>query len=904
MELGTARRRNAPAAVSQVLSSLTNLIAALFALRSGAAASFGRATISILAFFIVGSLARSAYGSLAQARSRFPSESGQFEGLVVLSALRWSGLTALPAAAAAVAINGTSFLLHGFVLLVALPGTAALDAYRFSMVSAGKPTRAVIIDALWLVSTLVVGVLVYQDRIGPEAVVSLWLLTGGILGVGVAAQYRRLSSQLDEFRQRTWRISSNFGMSAVIASIPNFVFPFLAVLVVSKEELAGVRAVETAFGAVVLASSTAVLTYQHQIIEHSELGELQKRNRLILKALTLVFVAFALTVLGTTIGGRLIEWVLGSTFGATTVTERLLISAKYLAIVPASLLTYHLVSTRQEGLLVRTRLLMSVLATGTGLLACRLWNLPTGMAVVFAITSASNFAFVGVAVRRFSVKEVAGDRLLLNVFLALASLVIAFVVTTTDPLRLALLTYLVLSVFLVRSALKANAPTTAALLFGLALYTGVGVYAVEYVGIIRNGGPGIGSTPKQLLNHRGSSFGFLAYASACMIMVRWFSQTIGKTPFGRSLTLRTRQKPGLIPNPRSAIAAGSFVALSGLALGAVVRWSSLSYQNNDAIKSNPLLFFVFAGLPFLTLFWVDVASNEKGNRRVASLIGLLSALLLLVIVARIGARNQAVTLVTGLAAFAVLGPSSRTKGRTQLLTKRNLILAAVIVPLLLSAAALRVSRGTDVTFTESLRDGSAVAQFANVDNIVDQDYRYPPLILLREMGPQPVLDRASIFTVGAQSVIPFAGSNTLSRTFAEPIDPVRTENGEGFGYLVIADGWVLFGYLGAVFSAGFLSMLFAVVAPNLTSRDPRFARLMSAAAISLIVPIMRTSTGGALGLSIRYLLPLAVLHAGWRGCRLGRSPKHALMPDQHTPSGPLVDLADKTNPGDLLRSSK
>lgn len=830
--------------------------------------------MSILVFLIASSLSRSAFGSLAQARSRFSTEEAAFAGLVVLSAYR-TGLLAAPIAAGIVlSINGLSYALHAIILLVALPGVLAHDAYRFAMLATGQPNRTVIIDLLWFAAMLLLAASTFWWSIGSELTVSIWLASGGLLGTAATLSFRHLLSALAEFSATTVKFASHLGMFSVIGGIPNFVFPLLAVLVVSTEEIAQMRSIETAFGVVVLANSVSILGFQHRIIESTEAGDASDRRVLIGRAVTLIAASFVFTLLATTVGGTLLELVLGDIFANTSLSQRLLISTKFAAIAPAALLTFEFVSTRREAMFVRSRLAASIFCTMVGLIFASLTGLAIGTAVVFGLMTIANLAFLALAQLNHRGELRTHPNLTLRLLvLPVLSIVAGLLITQVEPLRISLIAYLLLALALVRSAIREGETVTAALLFGLWLYTGVGVYAVEYVAVIRTGAPGIGSTPRGLLNYRGSSHGYVLYSATTLIFVRWFCTKISRTTAGRSFSVVPRTISHSRPSPRLLILLACTMALASLVIGVASRWSQLSYQNNDGIKSNPILFFLFGGLPFLALFWLDVACNDRKYRRTARALTALSLLVLMLVVAKIGARNQALTMVTGLGAYAALGTALERK-KYSLSTGRTLVILCCLLPLLVAAGALRVSRGTEMSFAQSINNGSAIAQFASVDNVVDQDYRYPPLVLLREMGPRPSLNRSDVAVVGFQSIVPFVGSNTLSRTFAEPIDPERTKNGEGFGYLIITDGWILFRYVGPVFSAAFLAILFAAIVPDPRFADPRFSRLMSAAAIALIIPILRTSTGGAIGLSLRYLLPLAVLHASWRGYGLVRVRRH------------------------------
>jgi O-antigen/teichoic acid export membrane protein len=100
------------------------------------------------------------------------------------------------------------------VLAILLPGLLLQDAWRFSFVATGRPTRAVVNDATWLMSQLIAFSAVALLTV-PTAPVLLgaWCLAGGVAGLlgiaqsGVVPSLSRAVAFAREHRDLNWHLA-------------------------------------------------------------------------------------------------------------------------------------------------------------------------------------------------------------------------------------------------------------------------------------------------------------------------------------------------------------------------------------------------------------------------------------------------------------------------------------------------------------------------------------------------------------------------------------------------------------------------------------------------------------------------------------------------------------------------
>ena len=222
-----------------------------------------------------------------------------------------------------VLIFATGALFHhpwtGLAFAIVLPAILAQDVLRLTAIGLGRPSLAVVADALWVAPMLgifVANLFGFRER--AECSIYLWGLSGLVSAAILAFKLRvapHHSGILDWWRT-DWPMRVRFGSFASIGQI-NYVFMTLAVMMTAGSiAAAGIRGALTLFGPIaMLLSAMPMVFIPHAARTGNSLGDqwrLLSRTSLATSALTLVAAGCLMAV-----PARVGAAVLGASWQAT-----------------------------------------------------------------------------------------------------------------------------------------------------------------------------------------------------------------------------------------------------------------------------------------------------------------------------------------------------------------------------------------------------------------------------------------------------------------------------------------------------------------------------------------------------------------------------------------------------------
>lgn len=258
------RRRLGWGVADQGISSLTNLLPAVFVGRAVGAAEFGRFAGVMLAYQIASGLLRGVVSEPVIVRysraTRSESEAAVRASLG--ASLTLGALTAVPVALIGVLDDG-SFQRMMAVLALTLPALQLQDAMRYVALAWGRPAVAAWNDLLWLAITLVAGgVMAAMDVTTALPYFVAWTVGGAVAGpVGlIALRVRPEPSAAGIYLGQHGNLAAAYGFESVAQRGAPRLASIGVGVVAGVREFAGLR------GALLFATQLAVLTQAVRLV--------------------------------------------------------------------------------------------------------------------------------------------------------------------------------------------------------------------------------------------------------------------------------------------------------------------------------------------------------------------------------------------------------------------------------------------------------------------------------------------------------------------------------------------------------------------------------------------------------------------------------------------------------------
>lgn len=259
----TARRsahwlRRGVVLVDQALSSVSNLLAVVLVARVLSPAEFGYFALAYAILTLTLGLSRAYFGSRISLAPN-AQEARRVTTALVAGMLVLSPLVVLVVLAVASAATSGQAALTVLIVALATPVVCIQDALRFGAVAGGRPSVALVSDAVWIVAMLL-PFLLSSDLTAPAAL-TLWAgaafaaLLVALVGFG---ERPRLRAGLAELRRRE-AVASALTLGAVATTAATLLVLLVVTRVLGPASTGSLRGASTAMGPVnVLFAFTAV----------------------------------------------------------------------------------------------------------------------------------------------------------------------------------------------------------------------------------------------------------------------------------------------------------------------------------------------------------------------------------------------------------------------------------------------------------------------------------------------------------------------------------------------------------------------------------------------------------------------------------------------------------------------
>jgi hypothetical protein len=405
----------------------------------------------------------------------------------------------------------------------------------------------------------------------------------------------------------------------------------------------------------------------------------------------------------------------------------------------------------------------------------------------------------------------------------------------------------------------------ASILCALLLYTATPSLAALSV-------PGaFSSTPPHLIPSPSQVPGFLSFCVLSLLVgvVGYYAFR----PLIRRPTQGHRSQPASLDvrRPLTLVAPAVFSLTAAAAWLAVSRSNDLSYFNNDGVKNDRLALYALYALPIWSAVWLVAASRARGASRAVFVSMWFAATATAVTVGlMVSARNHLLALVIvhlGYTASRLVTQAGRVEQARFRSTRWRMAFGVVLAGLVAASAlgSVRIARGTvDTNLWQAFVSGQGLSELSSLERLLDQDYRHPALVLYSEQqatqrGPGPVIDQRSALRYLVVGSIPLMAGANPAHLFTAHHDADRASRSETFAYLILTDGWALFGWHGFILNGVLLAAGGLVLQKLIAAFSPSMGILPLLAVMASVIPIVRAPIGSAIAFVLQYLVVILVL---------------------------------------------
>ena len=255
---------------------------------------------------------------------------------------------------------------------------------------------------------------------------------------------------------------------------------------------------------------------------------------------------------------------------------------------------------------------------------------------------------------------------------------------------------------------------------------------------------------------------------------------------------------------------------------------------------SPLFAISFRTFLPLTILQLAVTSNKKIENYAYRVLALFGIILIIMISTKASSRSDLIYLFLGITTLIIYNRQ---------ISKINFILGGII----LCTAALFI--GQIFLFKRAAMEGNIidllVLVYATISDfseaalvmLLSQDYFGPASTLIISMEEQIIVPFEAIKS-NFYNLFYFVGGDTLSTIIVSHLD-LSFLRGAGFAYIIYAEGYNMFGFLGFLYNGFMAGLLLHILAPHFVGVSRKHKGVLLAILSVLIMQVIRAQSGGA-----------------------------------------------------------